>query len=361
MTLQTFFGALFSLETVYVLTGAVLFIFAILNFRDKTNKRRATSALFWLLLGVVFMFGSLLPHAVTGLIILMMVALDGLGRVTHGTDYGDASVRVTLERQATREQQATNQEANPISANQTINDVEFAPRLVSGKRITGGGPPGKLIFLPVLMIPLTTILFAVVFKYLALDMNRGVLIGLGFGGVFAGLLAMRLTQTNFVELAQQGRALNDRIGTLSILPQLLASLGVIFAASKIGDLIARSITTIVPADNLFLIIVANCLGMALFTMLMGNSFAAFPVIAAGVLVPLIIVPFGANPAAVAILTLTAGSTGTLMTPMAANFNIVPTALLEMKDTYGVIKFQIPFALAIWLLHVLLMWLAVKFL
>jgi uncharacterized membrane protein len=97
----------------------------------------------------------------------------------------------------------------------------------------------------------------------------------------------------------------------------------------------------------------------LFTMVMGNSFAAFPVIAAGVLVPLIIQPFGVNPAMVAIITLTAGSTGTLMTPMAANFNIVPTALLEMRDQYGVIKFQVPFALTIWILHVIVMWLMIR--
>jgi uncharacterized membrane protein len=94
---------------------------------------------------------------------------------------------------------------------------------------------------------------------------------------------------------------------------------------------------------------------------MGNSFAAFPVITAGVLVPLIVRPFGVDPAMAAIITLTAGSTGTLMTPMAANFNIVPAALLNMRDQYGVIKFQVPFALAIWSLHVLALWLMIKLL
>jgi uncharacterized membrane protein len=149
------------------------------------------------------------------------------------------------------------------------------------------------------------------------------------------------------------------MGAVNILPQLLASLGLIFTASKIGDLIAGGIHYIIPGEYLFPLIVANCLGMALFTMVMGNSFAAFPVIAAGVLVPLIIQPFGVSPAMVAIITLTAGSTGTLMTPMAANFNIVPTALLNMRDQYGVIKFQLPFALTIWIFHVLVMWLMIR--
>jgi uncharacterized membrane protein len=149
------------------------------------------------------------------------------------------------------------------------------------------------------------------------------------------------------------------MGSVNILPQLLASLGVIFAAAGVGELVARGIVQVVPRDHLFLLIVANCLGMSLFTMVMGNSFAAFPVIAAGVLVPLIVRPFGVDPAMAGIITLTAGSSGTLITPMAANFNIVPAALLEMKRTDGVIKFQLPFALTIWPLHVLVMWLLIK--
>ena len=100
--------------------------------------------------------------------------------------------------------------------------------------------------------------------------------------------------------------------------------------------------------------------MALFTIVMGNSFAAFPVLAAGVLVPLLIKPFNLDPAMAAIITLTAGSSGTLLTPMAANFNIVPAALLNLKDQYGVIRFQWPYAVAMWSLHVLLLWMFIKF-
>ena len=160
-------------------------------------------------------------------------------------------------------------------------------------------------------------------------------------------------------MMDEGRRINDAMGAVNILPQLLGSLGVVFTAAKIGDLIANGITSVIPADNLFLLVLANCLGMALFTIVMGNSFAAFPVIATGVLVPLIIKPFGVNPAMVAIITLSAGASGTLMTPMAANFNIVPTALLNMRDQYGVIKFQLPYAVTIWLLHVLLMWAMIR--
>jgi uncharacterized membrane protein len=220
-------------------------------------------------------------------------------------------------------------------------------------------PFGNQIFVPVVAIPVVTFFFAILFRQMGMDANRGALVGLGFGGLAAMVIALGLTRAGFKTLMNEGRRLNEAMGAVNILPQLLASLGVIFTAAKVGDLIAGGIQSVIPGNNLFLLVLANCLGMALFTIVMGNSFAAFPVIATGVLVPLIIKPFGVNPAMAAIITLTAGSSGTLMTPMAANFNIVPAALLNLRDQYGVIKFQLPYALTIWAFHVLLLWLLIK--
>lgn len=307
-------GKLFSLDTVYVMTGLVLSIFSLLTFTDRSNSRRVGSGLFWLILGAIFIFGSLMPHWLTGMLVLLMVTLDGLGMVQRGT-------------------------------------AEFKPEAA----IKSGS-----IFLPVIAIPVVTFALAIIFRLMGLDANRGALVGLGFGGLLAMFICLRITRGDFRELMNQGRRLNESMGAVNILPQLLASLGVIFTAAGVGNLIAQGIEQIIPANNLFLLVLANCLGMALFTIVMGNSFAAFPVIATGVLVPLIIKPFGVNPAMAAIITLTAGSSGTLMTPMAANFNIVPAALLNMRDQYGVIRFQIPYALTIWSFHVLLLWLLIRF-
>ncbi|MBK9705474.1 MAG: DUF979 domain-containing protein [Acidobacteria bacterium] len=307
-------GKLFSLDTVYVMTGLVLSIFSLLTFTDRSNSRRVGSGLFWLILGAIFIFGSLMPHWLTGMLVLLMVTLDGLGMVQRGT-------------------------------------AEFKPEAA----IKSGS-----IFLPVIAIPVVTFALAIIFRLMGLDANRGALVGLGFGGLLAMFICLRITRGDFRELMNQGRRLNESMGAVNILPQLLASLGVIFTAAGVGNLIAQGIVQIIPANNLFLLVLANCLGMALFTIVMGNSFAAFPVIATGVLVPLIIKPFGVNPAMAAIITLTAGSSGTLMTPMAANFNIVPAALLNMRDQYGVIRFQIPYALTIWSFHVLLLWLLIRF-
>jgi uncharacterized membrane protein len=317
-------NAIFSLSAVYALTGLVLCVFAAMTFADRTNRRRFGSGFFWLILGIIFIFGTdknggLLPHWVTGLLVLIMVGLDGAGRVTRGS-----------HNEATKIEQA-----------------EHALKLKNK------------IFLPVLVIPLVTFAVALYFRARGLNSTEGALVGLGFGGVAGMVVALRLTRAKARVMWNEGRRLNDAMGAVSILPQLLASLGVIFAAAKVGELIAQGINKIVPGDNLFMFVLANCFGMALFTIVMGNSFAAFPVIASGVLVPLIIKPFGVNPEMAAIITLTAGSSGTLLTPMAANFNIVPAALLNMRNQYGVIRFQLPFAVTIWSLHVLLMWAMIK--
>jgi uncharacterized membrane protein len=326
----SFINWLLNLDIIYVLTGLVITIFAIRTFGDKAHKHRVASGIFWLLLAVAFAFGSFLPHWLTGLLVLTMVAIDGVGRVGRGA-YNEAT-------KAEQEQRAV--------------------RL------------GSKIFLPVIAIPIVTFGFAIAFRialYFQVEgvdasaVNRAALVGLGVGGIAAMLLCLQITKDKAAVMFNEGRRINDSMGALSLLPQLLASLGVIFTAARIGDLIAGGIQQIIPENSLFLLVLANCLGMALFTIVMGNSFAAFPVIASGVLVPLIIKPFGVDPEMAAIITLTAGSSGTLLTPMAANFNIVPTALLNMKDQYGVIKFQLPFALTIWTLHVLLMWTLIKIL
>ena len=94
--------------------------------------------------------------------------------------------------------------------------------------------------------------------------------------------------------------------------------------------------------------------MFVFTIVMGNAFAAFAVITAGIGYPFVIAQ-GADPAIAGALSLTAGYCGTLITPMAANFNIVPAALLETENKNQVIIAQFPIAVILLFLHILLMY------
>ena len=143
-----------------------------------------------------------------------------------------------------------------------------------------------------------------------------------------------------------------------MLPMLLASLGAVFTEAGVGKVIADLVERVVPKGNVGLGIVIFAVGMVLFTMIMGNAFAAITVMTVGIGAPFAF-QYGADPAVVGMLALTCGFCGTLCTPMAANFNIVPVAMLDMKDRMGVIKNQLLPAILILGFQILYMLLAGK--
>jgi uncharacterized membrane protein len=154
---------------------------------------------------------------------------------------------------------------------------------------------------------------------------------------------------------QEGRRLMDTVGWAALLPQMLAALGAVFALAGVGELIGQLVTAWIPMDARLTAVAVYCLGMAGFTMIMGNAFAAFPVLTAGIGLPILIRKFGGDPAVVASIGMLSGFCGTLMTPLAANFNLVPAALLELPDRYAVIKAQIPTALPLLIANTVLMY------
>ncbi len=157
---------------------------------------------------------------------------------------------------------------------------------------------------------------------------------------------------------QEGRRLMDAVGWAAILPQMLAALGAVFALAGVGEVVGGLIADVIPMNASLIAVVAYCVGMALFTVIMGNAFAAFPVMTAAVGLPFVVFQFGGNPAIVCAIGMLAGFCGTLMTPMAANFNVVPANLLELPDRNaalnGVIRAQIPTALMMLVANILLM-------
>jgi uncharacterized membrane protein len=308
-------ASLFDLEYVYVLSGIVLMLFAGFTAADRGNPARFGTALFWLVLGVIFALGSYLPAWLNGVLVIVLVALDGLGQVRQGT-YGETTT---------------------------------AERAAAAERF------GLVLFVPVLLIPVLTYVATQVFQGPRYAPNGVLYVSLGATFVLAAVLALAITRARPVYLMHDGRRLADAIGAVVILPQLLAALGEVFKTAGVGTIIASSVTAIIPTSNLFVVVLVCCFSIALFTFIMGNSFAAFPVIMAGIGVPLLIEPFGVNPALVGAMLITVASCGTLCTPMAANFNLVPSALLQMRDRYGVIKFQARLAAVMFVAHVLLLW------
>ena len=162
-----------------------------------------------------------------------------------------------------------------------------------------------------------------------------------------------ISKSNVKEANDESIRLLSQVGPTAILPQILAALGTLFTVTGVGDVIAGGVSQVIPEGNIWLGVIAYCVGMVVFTAVMGNAFAAFSVITAGIGVPFVFA-LGANPLIAGALALTAGFCGTLLTPMAANFNIVPASILELKNQYGVIKAQAPFAIIMLIIHIILM-------
>ena len=212
-----------------------------------------------------------------------------------------------------------------------------------------------------LVIPATAVAGSLLFKHLPglIDPKQATLVALAAGVLLALVLAYATLRPAPLAPIGAGRRLLDEIGWAAVLPQMLASLGAVFAVAGMGEVVGGLIGRAIPAGSLAGAVAAYALGMALFTIVMGNAFAAFPVMATAVGVPLLIHAHGGNPAAVASIGMLAGFCGTLLTPMAANFNLVPAALLELRDRYGVIRAQAPTAVMLLAFNGLLLWLVIR--
>lgn len=296
------------LDYVYLLVGIILFIFAIQSFLDKEHKYRIGTGLFWLLYSISFIFGSYLSKEINGWLVIAMAVIVLVKQLGKGNYFESA--------------------------------IEF--KKGEAVRI------GNVIFVPALLVGIITFVIGFFTKL-------GALVGLGIAAIIAMCAALYITKGTLNQGFHEGRRLIDAIGWTAILSQLLAALGYLFNLAGVGKIISSAVASVVPADNVFLVVVAYCIGMVIFTMIMGNAFAAFAMITSAIGIPMLVVAHGANPAAVGAIAMLAGYCGTLMTPMAANFNIVPVALLEMRDQYGVIKAQLPIALIMLVLNILLMY------
>ncbi|MFN3585050.1 DUF979 domain-containing protein [Phenylobacterium sp.] len=309
------------LSIVYVLTGLVFAAFAALSAGDRANPRRLGNAMFWGLVALSFLAGDRLGDVGNGVLVLGLALIAGFGLLGRG-------------------QPAT------TSAEER--------RELSGRF-------GNRLFIPALTLPLVVILGVLLLKPLQiggqplLDPKQATLISLAIAAVVSLGAALLLLRQPLLSPLQEGRRLMDTVGWAALLPQMLAALGAVFALAGVGELIGQLVTQWIPLDTRLAAVAVYCLGMAGFTMVMGNAFAAFPVLTAGIGLPILINRFGGDPAVVCSIGMLSGFCGTLMTPLAANFNLVPPALLELRDRYAVIKAQVPTALPLLIVNVVLMY------
>jgi uncharacterized membrane protein len=298
------------LPALYALAGAMFAGYAVLSL----VRRRFGIFAFWALMAVSFFVGDRIGDFGNGLLVLALTVIAGAG---------------------------------------LLRKPDVAETAEDGSR------HGNWLFAPALIIPLTALAGTFLLADSGLiDPKQVTLVSLGLGVVLALVVLYAWLRPRPLAALEEGRRLIDAVGWAAVLPQMLASLGAVFAVAGVGELVGGVAGQAIPDGSLFAAVAAYGVGMALFTMIMGNAFAAFPVITAAVGLPLLIRDYGGNPAIVCAIGMLAGFCGTLMTPMAANFNIVPAALLELKDRNGVVKAQVATALPLLFANILLIyWLA----
>lgn len=295
------------LEVFYVLVGLLMYLVAFNTFKDNNLTTRMGTTLFWTILGTIFVFGSLLPGTVVGALLLVIGVLTATKQVKIG------AFKVT---------------SPELSA-------ESAKVL------------GNKVFIPSITIAVLVILIA---KFTSFSGT----VAIGIAAIITLIITFGITKVSPQGVAEEGNRMLQLVGVTAILPQLLASLGTLFTSAGVGDVIANNISNFIPEGNVLIGVTAYCFGMAIFTMIMGNAFAAFSVITVGIGVPFVFAQ-GGNIVVCSALALTAGYCGTLMTPMAANFNMLPVALLNMKDKNAMIKYQAAMAFPLLLVHIALMY------
>ena len=295
-------------QIIYILCGLVSISTGIRGL--KNEKAKIGTFLFWTILGIIFIFGEAIPYKVTGGLLVILAIIT----VTKQLHIGK------------------------------FENISSQFKIAQSEKLK------NKIFIPAVLIGIAA------FLILQFKIGKTAIppaLGIGGGSLVALLAAAIIIKPKFSETNEDTSKLLMQIGATAILPQLLAALGAVFTKAGVGKVIAASISSVVPTGNIFVGIVIYAIGMVIFTMIMGNAFAAFSVITAGIGIPFII-KNGGNPAVIGALGMTAGYCGTLMTPMAANFNIVPASILEIKDKYGIIKVQAPMALLLLVTHVILM-------
>jgi uncharacterized membrane protein len=312
------------LEAVYVLMGVLAAGVAVVDLRDASNPKRYNNALFWGIWAVTFLAGSRLPDVVAGGLVIAMVLVASVGKLGQGRP-------------------------NTTTADE---------REASARRW------GNRLFAAALVVPAVTLLGTLTLKRVhvgaapLVDPKQVTLISLGLATLVALAVALVMLRPPLRAPLQEARRLLDAVGWAAVLPQLLAALGALFAITGVGRVVSELLGRWIPLDRPFAAVATYTVGMATFTVVMGNAFAAFPVMTAAVGLPVIVHQFGGDPAVMAAIGMLSGFCGTLMTPMAANFNVVPAALLELPDEHAVIRVQVPTALVLLAVNTALMYLLV---
>jgi uncharacterized membrane protein len=314
-------------EFFYTLSGLVAISAGVRGLRNK--KAPIGTFAFWTLLGLMFIFGN-----------TIIVSFKDAGAAVIG-----AGLFVLAGLTLTKQVQAGDFEIQPLSE-----------REASAKKLK------NMIFWPAIALAVVAMALAQIkipYNVMVDGASKAMTFtfsgaaAIGIASLVALLIGVLITKPSGKKIVDDSNRLVMLVGSAALLPQLLGALGSLFTSAGVGTVVSKMISSVIPSNSILIGVIIYVLGMVIFTMIMGNSFAAFSVITLGIGIPFVIAQ-GGNPAVVGALGMTAGFCGTLLTPMAANFNIVPGAVLETRNKYTIIKAQAPVALILIVVHIVLM-------
>ena len=286
-----------TVQHVFCLVGALFAAWALLSLFDRSNPRRVGNFAFWGLVALSLIAGHRLGDVANGVLVLGLAGLASLKLIGRGS-----------------------------------------PSTSEAERSAAGERHGNRLFLPILVVLLTAVIGTLLYLYTPLretgllEPGRETFILLCLGVLLAIALIFVWLRPPVLAPLDEGRRLIDAVGWAAILPLMLAALGLVLRDTGVGETIGTLTLAIIPEGTILPAVIAFGLGMALLT-----------------------IGYGGDPAVVGAIGMLAGFCGTLMTPMAANFNLVPAALLELKDEYGVIKVQIGTAIPLLIVNILLIY------
>jgi uncharacterized membrane protein len=198
-------------QWLYALAGAVFAGFAIGSARDETNPKRWGNAAFWSFLVVSFWFGDFLGDIGNGLLVLALVGIAGFQLIGRGSK--ESGTPEERERSSQRH--------------------------------------GNKLFLPALIIPFSAFVGTLLFNYTPLntlgviDPKAVTLVLFGCGVIVALIVIYLWLHPPALAGVDDGSRLANSIGWAMVLPQMLASLGVIFAAAGVGEISGGSVSALI--------------------------------------------------------------------------------------------------------------------
>ncbi|MBC3212440.1 5-oxoproline transporter, DUF979 family subunit [Serratia fonticola] len=307
-----------NIEMIYTIIGFLFLVYSILSLVNKSIgiKKRFIQFLFWFVYGVSYFLPGLVSNLTIGCLVIMLAVLSLLGGFK--LDKAHKGLHPT--------------EKKSILKNR-----------------------GKKVFFPALAVPVMTFIGVLICRELSIS-NEGneAIIILSISTCTVFLICSFVFKGKPLLALSGANTTMGSIGVNVILPQMLATLGGVISVLGVGS----SITNLVSQHEIFMsenvMVMTYALGMVLLTMIMGNAFAAFPIMTAGIGIPFIVHKFGGDPVMLCVFGMLCGFCGTMMTPVAANFNIIPESLLEIRKKGLVIKEQTATALTILSFNIIVM-------